>query len=307
MSLMVVSTRAGTARNCNAAPARIGSVLQLVDSASALAAATAAARSQGLPTGDMRVLRDLTNLLVHLAPAPVVARVPLTLSRLRGPEWFRGEVELAQFLERAVAPVAPLAAGVDPGPHEHGGLVVTFWAYVDHDPERADGAAAGRSLRELHDALAGWTGALPSCDRLEEVGRLLALLEPSELVSAEELGALRGLCAARQPFAAGRPLHGDSHLRNILWSPQGPLWNDLENACSGPVEYDLACLSWRDQPGTAEALAAYGAHDERLRDELEPVLALFLAAWTIVVVTRVPTAEGAEEARRRIRRALCFV
>jgi hypothetical protein len=278
--------------------------VQLVDSARALAAATAAARSQGLPTGDMRVLRDLTNLLVHLAPAPVVARVPLTLSRLRGPEWFRGEVELARFLERAGAPVAPLAAGVDPGPHEHGGLVVTFWAYVDHDPARADGAAAGRSLRELHEALACWTGALPSCDRLDEVRRLLALLEPSELVSAEELEALRALCAARRPIMGGRPVHGDSHLRNVLWSPEGPLWNDLENACAGPVEYDLACLSWRGQPGTAEALAAYGGHDKRRRDELEPVLALFLAAWTVVVVTRAPTPEGAEEARRRIRRAL---
>jgi hypothetical protein len=253
------------------------------------------------------VLRDLTNLLVHLAPAPVVARVPLTLSRLRGPGWFRGEVELAGFLERAGAPLARLAGGVDPGPHEHGGLIVTFWAYIDHDPDRADGAAAGRSLRELHDALSGWTGTLPSCDRLGEVARLLALLEPSDLVSAEELEALRGLCAARRPLAPGRPLHGDSHLRNILWSPEGPLWTDLENVCSGPVEYDLACLSWRRQPGTTEALAAYGAHDERLRDELEPVLALFLAAWTIVVVTRVPTAEGAEEARRRIRRALGFV
>jgi hypothetical protein len=280
-------------------------VLQLVDSAAALAAATAAARSQRLPTGDMRVLRDLTNLLVRLAPAPVVARVPLTLSRLRGPEWFRGEVELARFLERAGAPVAPLAADVDPGPHVHDGLVVTFWAYVDHDPGRADAAAAGRSLRELHAALPDWTGELPTCDRLDEVGRLLALLEPSELVSAEELEALRALCAEGQPVG-GRPLHGDSHLRNILWGPDGPLWSDLENACRGPVEYDLACLSWRGQPGTAEALAAYGPHDERLRDELEAPLALFLAAWTIVVVSRVPTPEGAGEARRRIRRALGF-
>jgi hypothetical protein len=89
-----------------------------------------------------------------------------------------------------------------------------------------------------------------------------------------------------------------------LWSREGPLWTDLENVCSGPVEYDLACLSWRGQPGTAEALAAYGTHDERLCDQLEPVLALFLAAWTVVVVTRAPTPEGAEEARRRVRRAL---
>jgi hypothetical protein len=87
-------------------------------------------------------------------------------------------------------------------------------------------------------------------------------------------------------------------------SPDGPLWTDLENACSAPVEYDLACLSWRGQSGTHEALAAYGAHDEGLRDELEPVLALFLAAWTIVVVSRAPTPGGVAEARSRIRRAL---
>jgi hypothetical protein len=278
--------------------------MQLVDSAPALAAATAAARAQGLPTGDMRVLRDLTNLLVHLSPAAVVARVPLTLSRLRGPAWFRAEVELARFLERAGAPVAPPASEVDPGPHRHDGLLVTFWAYVDHDPDLADAAAAGRSLRELHEALAGWTGELPTCDRLDEVARLLAALEPSELVSAGELEALRALCASRQPLAPGRPLHGDAHLRNILWSPDGPLWTDMENACSGPVEYDLACLSWRGQRGTEETLAAYGAHDEALRDALEPVLALFLAAWTILVVSRAPTEEGVDEARRRIGCAL---
>ena len=279
-------------------------MVRVVDSPSALAAATVVAGAQGLPTGEMRVLRDLTNLLVHLSPAPVVARVPLTLSRLRGPQWFGAEVDLARFLEHAGAPVAPVAADVDPGPHLHGDLLVTFWAYVDHDDARADGPAAGRSLRELHEALGGWTGALPTCDRLEEVARLLAALEPSELVSAGELDALRALCARRRPLAPGRPLHGDAHLRNILWSPDGPLWTDLENACSGPVEYDLACLSWRGQPGTEEALTAYGTHEEELRDALEPVLALFLAAWTIVVVSRAPTPGGIAEARERIRRAL---
>jgi hypothetical protein len=279
-------------------------MMRTVRSSAALAAVEAAARGQGLPTGDMRVLRDLTNLLVHLAPAPVVARVPLTLSRLRGADWFRTEVELARFLTRAGAPVAPLAAAADPGPHEHRGLLVSFWAYVDHDPERADAAAAGRSLRELHDALEGWGGALPTCDRLDEVQRLLAELEPSDLVSADELNALRAVAAAREPLGRGRPLHGDAHLANVLWSRAGPLWTDLENACSGVVEYDLACVAWRGSPETDVFLAGYGPHDAALRDGLEPVLALFLAAWTIVVVSRAPTPGGIEEARRRIGRAL---
>ena len=276
----------------------------LVDSSAALAAAAAAARRNGLPTGDMRVLRDLTNVLVHLAPAPVVARVPLTLSRMRGTDWFRTEVELSGFLANAGAPVAPPAAGVDPGPHEHGGLLVTFWAYVDHDPDRLDPIAAGRSLRELHAALSCWTRPLPTCDRLEEVRRLLEALEPSDLVTAAELNALRAACTTRRPVPGDRPLHGDAHFGNVLWTREGPLWSDLENTCSGPIEYDLACLSWRAQPGTPEALAAYGPHDEARRTQLERVVGLFLAAWTIVVVSRAPTAAGAAEARRRIARAL---
>jgi len=50
-----------------------------------LPAALAAAGDLGLPVGEPRVLRDLTNVLVHLDRAPGVARVPVTLARLRPP------------------------------------------------------------------------------------------------------------------------------------------------------------------------------------------------------------------------------
>ncbi|PWU16882.1 MAG: hypothetical protein C5B48_16705 [Candidatus Rokuibacteriota bacterium] len=271
---------------------------------SALSAALAAAARHGLPCDDARVLRDVTNLLVHLRPAPVVARVPITLARLRSRDWFLQEVELASFLSEGGAPVAPPAGGLDPGPHEQDGFLVSFWAYVDDDPRRFESAAAGRSLRALHEALTGYPGSLPSCDRLAEVRQLLSELEPSDLLPASDLAALRHLAAGMTSVSGGRPLHGDSHLRNILWSPQGPLWTDLENACTGPVEYDLACLSWRGAPGTDRALAAYGDFDGGTLDRMAPHLALFLAAWTVILVERVPSAGGRAEARRRVRRAL---
>ena len=46
------------------------------------------------------MLRDLTNLIVHLRPAPVVARVQLTLGALRGLAWARAEIDAARFLDR---------------------------------------------------------------------------------------------------------------------------------------------------------------------------------------------------------------
>src|SRR3989442_10987363 len=160
---------------------------------SAVDAALTVARAHGLPTGRPRLLRDLTNVIVHLEPAPVVARVPITLARLRGAEWFATEIALARFLMDADAPIAPLARDVDPGPHEQEGFFVTLWEYVDHDPERFDAGAAGESLRELHRALGRFPGELPSCDRLGEVRRLPPALAPKAHGTEGGLRGVRGL------------------------------------------------------------------------------------------------------------------
>ena len=280
--------------------------------ASPFSAALAVADEHGVPARDPRVVRDLTNLLVHLRPAPLIARVPLTFTRLRGREWFSQEVELARFLAAAGAPVAPPAADVDPGPHRRDGFLVTLWQYVDHDPERFDAASAGRALRDLHRALTAYPGELPRFDRLPEIARLLATIAPSEVVSEDELSALRDAHArlALEPVPAGQPIHGDSHFRNVLWSPDGPVWTDLENACFGPRELDVACLEYRRASAEREtdaALAAYGEYDAALVERVMPFLALVLAAWTIVVIERFPTPGGRADLAWRIERARSLV
>lgn len=252
----------------------------------ALHAALTVARAHGLPTDRPRIVRDLTNLLAHLEPAPVVVRVQLTLSQLRGRAWAEREVEAARFLAAAGAPIAPPTDDVDPGPHEQDGLLVTFWRWIDHDESRADPAAAGRALRELHDAFSSYGGGLPTCDRLAEILPLL----PAEL---------REFAQSLRPLD-GQPIHGDAHLRNVLWSPAGPLWSDLENICRGPREYDLACLLYRPRPDYDAFLRAYGAYDDALVERANVYLALFLAAVT-------PLIDGiGVEAQRRIERALAY-
>jgi hypothetical protein len=264
----------------------------------ALAALLAVAREQGLPTEHVRIVRDLTNLLAHLAPTPVVGRVQLTLSRLRSLPAAENEVRAATFLARKGAPVAPPADDVDPGPYRHHGYIVTFWRWIDHDPTRADPAAAGRALRDLHTAFADFEGELPTCDRLDEVRRLLASLPRSS--ELDELAEL----AERLPPLDGRPLHGDAHLGNVLWSPDGPLWGDLENVSRGPAEYDLACLRFRPSADGEATIAAYGLHGDV--DAMLPYVTLFLAAWTLVVAERVGTPPALAESRRRIERALVY-
>lgn len=229
---------------------------------------------------------------MHLAPSPVVARVSLTLTG-RGREALERELAFALAAAELGAPVVPPA---EPHVFERDGRLITLWRHVEHRaPEQADAAAVGRSLRALHDALAGSEFGLERFDRLDEVAVKLATLEPDDAAGEDDLVAMAAAIeVARARLAVldldERPIHGDAHFGNVLVTEDGPLWADLENVCNGPVEYDLACLAWRGEvhrrPPYAEAVAAYGPHDTELVEQLKPVLAAFLCVWNTDIVQR---------------------
>ena len=262
----------------------------------------AVGRGLGLSVGEPVVLRDVTNVVVHLAPSPVVARVPVTFARLRGRAWVEKELELVSGLRDAGLPVAGPTREAAPGPHERDGFLVTLWDFVENDPDAPlDGAAAGAGLRRIHDALEDVDPAeLDHYARIEELGSLVPTLhlDPAELDVLQ-----RGLAAAEEVVggidAPLQPVHGDAHLANVLRTPDGPVWSDFENACLGPRELDVAGLTIRAVHGGLEterlqppdeALAAYGDYDADIVWQLIPVHALFLAAWTCALAERVPSA-----------------
>ena len=84
----------------------------------AVAAAVACAGRLGLTCADPRLLSDGVNAVVHLAPAPVVARVA-TATRLLRPDvsrTFGREVALATALTAAGAAVVPRRTCSHPAP-----------------------------------------------------------------------------------------------------------------------------------------------------------------------------------------------
>lgn len=241
-----------------------------------VAAAVAVAAEHGLRTAEPVILAARSNVLVHLRPAPVVARVAFTTSLLRpdARSWFEREIALAGFLAGKGAAAVPPADELPPGPHERDGLPVTFWRHVEPDPDRQPTAEeAGRALRDLHEALRDFPGELPRlvCHQVE-VPRLLDGLEGT--LAPDDLSRLRDvhqrlaetLLDPRRPVQA---LHGDAHVRNILPTPDRLLWNDFEDTGSGPIEWDLACFCWMPPWGREAALAAYGPGAPSL-DELAP-------------------------------------
>jgi Phosphotransferase enzyme family len=248
-----------------------------------LAAASVVAADQGLRFAEPTILRDRGNLLVHLAPTPVVARVAtLTGTRRTGDRWLRREVMVAGFLDDAGAPVVAPSVELDPGPHTHEGISLSFWDYVEEIEVPLDAAEAGRRLRICHEVLADYDGQLEPLGTLAEAERWLEELAAEGRIDADSAARLRADAAEarRRIDALGLPMqtvHGDAHLDNAINTAAGPLWNDWEDTCLAPRALDLGCLEaassvWGDDPEpVTAALAAYG--------EIDPAtLAVFVAA-----------------------------
>jgi hypothetical protein len=262
--------------------------------ARALAAARAVALANAVACDDAVVVAARSNVLVHLKPAPVIARVMTGTAVLHGDveRWLAREVAVAAFLgERGLA--VPPTDVLAPGPHRHQGLWMTFWKFVEHDGSRPLPSAheLGGSLRELHAALAGFPGELgPLSDVRDWLDRLLAALHPSPGLSPHDRDVLRSGLQDLTPtvFKSSLPvqaIHGDASISNLLRTDNGLIWNDLEDACVGPVHWDVAGLvtearaRGESEAFVAELLRAYGGPDLEELDGFIAAHVLYTTVW----------------------------
>lgn len=224
----------------------------------------------GLPADDPEILSNRGSLMVRMPRAGVVARVSTHTGahRVDPGWWLTTEVTVGRLAHAAGAPVVPPAQHPPAGPHEVDGLWVSIWTDVGGGggirPAPEETAAA---LAHWHQALAGAGAGLPRLTVAHQV-----VTEPLEhalrhgFLTAEEHAVLLAEHAEVLAGIEGRGteevvLHGDAHRGNLLRSATGDwLWNDLEEACRGPVEWDLAVLaSTPTHEIGQQALAAYGA------------------------------------------------
>jgi Phosphotransferase enzyme family len=258
---------------------------------SAVDAAVAVAEAHGVRCERPVVLGRSWHVLVHLWPAPVVARVTSGAAGV-DPADVERELPVARHAARAGAPVVHPSDLLPPGPHRHDGHTLVFWRYLVQAGE-VDAAGAGRGLRAIHESLADYDGELPRAGRADEVRTMLQPFAPSD-----DVELLRELASRELP--GGQALHGDAHLFNCIQTAEGPIWHDLETACRGPREYDLAALLLSDRSGEPDpearvAAAAYGDCDPDLLEQSIPVYAAWVAASFMAAVGRRPDAPPALE------------
>ncbi|WP_257451911.1 phosphotransferase [Archangium lipolyticum] len=230
--------------------------------ARAIAAATSAGRALGLDVTAPKVLHDVFSVVVHLAPSPVVVRVPVVLPPgLDGaPQTARQARELAavSWLADRGLPVVRPSPLVPREPVRRDGFSMTFWELVEVDTSRQPDFVAEAALAaDLHAALRDYPGELPFLSPIAAtVPTCLALLEenpgllaPADLERARSEWAILGpVLSSRESFARAfpgvgiQPIHGDAPSYNIIRTTSGVRYADFEDVNLGPVEWDLTFL-----------------------------------------------------------------
>jgi Ser/Thr protein kinase RdoA (MazF antagonist) len=216
------------------------------------------------------------------------------------------QVALARHAAHRGGPVvAPWWRGA--GPLDAGEFIVTLWERAADQPVTPE--SVGHALRHLHAAIADFPGELPSFDPRPAVRRIVADLPPSAHDTAAVL--LAACDSVGLPDHPGQPLHGDPHFGNALGSASGPLWTDLEYACVGPIEWDLASAAHqatvlgRRVPETRALLTAYGKDAVERAKVLTDLVALHMAAQTAAAVANRPDLQPLANQRLRwVRRRL---
>ncbi|MDQ1021419.1 phosphotransferase [Streptomyces afghaniensis] len=229
----------------------------------ARAAAVAAGRDLGLTVTDARVLHDVFSVVEHLAPSPVVVRVPTVLPSYSGPESQaarqRLELDVAGWLADQGHPVIAPSPLVPREPVLRDGFSMTLWQFVELDQGREPDYVRNAGLvAGLHAELRSYPGELPFLSAAEPrfVSEGLAalearpdLLDPADLDRARrEWDVLEPVISSRSAFEAAfpgielQPVHGDAPAANIVSARDGELYSDFELTTLGPVEWDLAAM-----------------------------------------------------------------
>ena len=231
--------------------------------AAAVDAAVGAGRDLGLTVTDAAVLHDLFSVVVHLAPSPVVARVPTVLPQNTSLDSLarrqRAELDVTGWLAGQGTPVLPPSPLVPQEPVQRDGLSMTFWQFVEERQDtEPDYVANSETVADLHAAMRAYPGRLSFLSAAEPryVTESLALLEgrpdlldPADLDRARrEWRVLEPLVRSRSAFESAfpgvdlQPIHGDSPPANIFSAVDGDRYADFELVSLGPVEWDLAAL-----------------------------------------------------------------
>ncbi len=183
---------------------------------------------------------------------------------------------------------------VAPRVYERDGFTITFWTYYEPQAARELGPTAyADALSRLHLGMQRLDVTTPHfADRVREAQLLVGSRDRTPELDEADRDLLVNTLTRVMTVIAGRGaaeqlLHGEPHPGNVLNTKNGPLFIDLETACRGPVEFDLAHVP-------TEVSDCYAGIDHALLDDCRVLVLAMLAAWRSDPEDRFP---GGSQAR----------
>ena len=241
----------------------------------AVEAAKSVASALGLRAEDALLLHNSNRIAVRFLPCDVLARVGP--ARTHGAD-FGFELEVSRRLAASGAPCGEPDPRVAPRTYERDGFAITFWTYYEPVSPETSPPDFAQALHRLHAGLRKMTLPTPHfTDRVAEAQSLVGdpVLTPQLRAADRELlaNALRTLrTAVVQRGSKEQLLHGEPHPGNLLNTRDGPLFIDLQTACRGPVEFDVA-------HAPDAVVAHYPNLDTELVDQCRLLKLAMVAAW----------------------------
>ena len=263
----------------------------------AIRAAVSAAARFGITSTEPAMLADGANIVVHLRPAPLVAKVAASTTAVRSDVagWLQRELDVSAFLAAEGAPVVPPSPELPATTHRNDGHVMSFWTYLPPAdparPLRPDEETIGSMLRDLHAVLRRYPRIQAYLTPLQDIPAFLA--RPQAHVNQEGKAALAAayqrLTAQLDPAAEQQVLHGDAGAGNLMATDRGWVWHDFEDTCSGPVAWDLAASTSSQYQDGPRILAAYREPvDTGQLAVCEQLRWLHLTVWYNLYAERLP-------------------
>jgi len=240
----------------------------------AMAAVKSAADTLDLPTHNVSIIHNSNKLALHLLPCDVFAQVAYI-----GQEVAALEINIAQQLSDAEAPVAALEGRVEPQVYQCDGFAITWWTHYNATPpDQLSTEAYAHALHRLHVGMRSIDAATPHfLDRVEEAEDLVSNRDRTPTLDAAGRQLLLDIfSSARHKIsrngAAEQLLHGEPHPGNVLDTSVGPLFIDFETSCRGPIEFDVAHVP-------IDVAERYPDLDQDLLDECRRLVLAMVAAW----------------------------
>jgi hypothetical protein len=269
--------------------------MPFTDSAAALGASVKVAASLGIASAEPVVLADGANVIVHLSPSPVVAKIAASTTAVRpdSAAWLQRELNVALFLDGAGIPVLKPSPDVPATTYDGDGHVMSFWRYLrSASGERPGEDTIGSMLADVHAALRSYPGTVPVLAPLGDIPAFLA--RPQTRLSAEAAAAVaaaygRLTAELGVPSSTWQTLHGDAGGGNLMAADTGWVWHDFEDTCYGPLAWDLAASTASRYQEGARILAAYGEPvDVGQLAICEQLRRLHLTVWYSLYAERLP-------------------